>query len=73
VPVDVHTLVQDAHVVDDVFGGHPVEQRVRPGGKLAIAEANLVAGSADLRVCRSAVDGVLKFARVLLGLSDSYS
>lgn len=28
VAVDVHALVQDAHDVDDRFGGDPIEQRV---------------------------------------------
>ena len=28
VAVDVHALVQDAHDVEDTFGGDPIKQRV---------------------------------------------
>ncbi|BBZ50335.1 hypothetical protein MHEI_20520 [Mycobacterium heidelbergense] len=57
--VDVHTLVQDAHDVNNAVLGDLVEQRVRTGGKFAVAGADLVAGSADSWVFRNAVNGML--------------
>jgi len=61
VTVDVYALVQDPHDVDDIpgiIGVHPVEQRVRPGGELAIARADFVACAANSGVYRYAPDRV---------------